>query len=154
MEQYLNKTKPYLLQKHITKLIIMLLSMIKSIAKLSSQKTALKNLLLFMVVLFSFQNAFAGPCGADIYILNDNSGSVDANELRQSREFITRIALEFAPLGTANDQTRIAISNFADRGTFTEYDFPHYSIGRYYILRKFCKVFNRMDGRERCNRKC
>ena len=46
MEQYLNKTKPYLLQKHITKLIIMLLSMIKSIAKLSSQKTALKNLLL------------------------------------------------------------------------------------------------------------
>jgi len=80
--------------------------------------------MLLFCISFLLPDKVMAQCGADIYVLNDNSGSVDAVELQQSKRFITRLAIEMAPLGTGNNQTRIAISNFATTGTFTEFNFP------------------------------
>lgn len=72
------------------------------------------------------------PCGADIYILNDNSGSVDATEYRQSKQFVTALATRMAPLGTAQTETRIAIGDFSGTGAYKQYDFP-FSTNNYTI---------------------
>ncbi|SDF24006.1 VWA domain-containing protein [Epilithonimonas hungarica] len=66
----------------------------------------------------------SAQCGADIFILNDNSGSVDAREYSQSKQFISRLAIEMSPLGTATNQTRIAIGDFSNTNEYRQYDFP------------------------------
>lgn len=71
-----------------------------------------------------FIQSLSAQCGADIFILNDNSGSVDATEYRQSKQFVSRLAIEMSPLGTANNQTRIAIGDFANTNQYLQYDFP------------------------------
>ena len=75
-------------------------------------------------LLLFFIQSLSAQCGADIFILNDNSGSVDATEYRQSKQFVSRLAIEMSPLGTATNQTRIAIGDFANTNQYVQYDFP------------------------------
>ncbi|RRO15021.1 FG-GAP-like repeat-containing protein, partial [Flavobacteriaceae bacterium 14752] len=64
--------------------------------------------------------------GLDIHIANDISGSVDATEFQQSKDFITQLGLSFAgSLGTDDTETRISISNWSSGpGNFLEFNFP------------------------------
>ena len=64
--------------------------------------------------------------GLDVHIANDVSGSVDAREFNQAKSFVAQLAASFGnTFGTANDQSRISISNWsAGTGRFEEYDFP------------------------------
>lgn len=71
-----------------------------------------------------FIQSLSAQCGADIFILNDNSGSVDATEYRQSKQFVSRLAIEMSPLGTATNQTRIGIGDFSNTNQYIQYDFP------------------------------
>ena len=84
--------------------------------------TYLRNLLLIFTLLgFSHIGYSQGdddcPTGLDIHVANDVSGSVDAVEYDQSRNFIVQLGTSFAEsLGTADDETRISISNWASTG--------------------------------------
>ncbi|WP_170254782.1 DNRLRE domain-containing protein [Phaeodactylibacter luteus] len=88
--------------------------------------------LAFLCLLLSWPTAGleAQSCGIDIHIANDNSGSVDALENRQSREFASQLGLSFTPLGTGNTESRVSIGTWANTGTFQEYSFP--SVGQNY----------------------
>ncbi|WP_165836245.1 VWA domain-containing protein [Taibaiella soli] len=59
-------------------------------------------------------------CGLDIMVVNDQSGSVDATENVQSRDFIVKLAQAHA-LGNANTQNRIALAEFSDG--YAQYNF-------------------------------
>lgn len=73
-------------------------------------------LLLFMAATHSF-----AQCGLDIMVVNDQSGSVDATENIQARDFIVKLAQAHA-LGNANTQNRIAVSEFDQ--FYYPYNFP------------------------------
>lgn len=73
-------------------------------------------LLLFMAATHSF-----AQCGLDIMVVNDQSGSVDATENVQARDFILQLAQSHA-LGNANTQNRIAVSEFDQ--FYYQYSFP------------------------------
>lgn len=77
-----------------------------------------------LTLLVSFSGTAQSPCGLDIFVVNDQSGSVDAIENEQSREFISVMANQFNPLGTTVTDTRIAISEFAGTNTWQRYSFP------------------------------
>ena len=62
-------------------------------------------------------------CGLDIYVANDQSGSIDSRENFQGRDFITRLA-EVGTLGNASTQNRVAIANWSYYNTFYQYAFP------------------------------
>ncbi len=62
-------------------------------------------------------------CGMDIFLINDQSGSVDAVENTQSRAFISAMATRVGDLSTANDDSRFSISEFAHAGTWHRYAF-------------------------------
>ena len=67
-------------------------------------------------------------CGFDLYIANDQSGSVDAQENLQSRQFIEKLALSFT-LGNSNTQSRIAIASWSYTNQFEQYNFPSAGAG-------------------------
>ncbi|WP_118976607.1 T9SS type A sorting domain-containing protein [Taibaiella koreensis] len=60
-------------------------------------------------------------CGLDIMILNDQSGSVDASENMQARDFILKLAQAHS-LGNANTENRIVLSEFTE--AYYQYSFP------------------------------
>jgi len=63
-------------------------------------------------------------CGLDVFIANDQSGSVDAVENTQGRHFITELMRNLDPWGTANNQSRMAIAQWDNSGSWTQYSFP------------------------------
>lgn len=72
-----------------------------------------------------------GQCGLDIFVANDMSGSVDAREEQQSRNFIRQLSDVMAPLGTAAHQSRIAIAEWSGHSSasdssdiFSQFTFP------------------------------
>jgi|GEM_PF-5473687 hypothetical protein len=71
--------------------------------------------------LLGSSNLYAQNCGLDIYIANDQSGSVSAADNLVSRELVTQLAQAHA-LGNANNQNRIAVSEW-DLG-FVPFVFP------------------------------
>ncbi|QTY28006.1 FG-GAP-like repeat-containing protein [Flavobacterium sp. CS20] len=63
--------------------------------------------------------------GLDIHIANDVSGSVDAEEFEQSKNFIGELGLSFSnSLGLEDTETRISISSWSGVGEYEDYDFP------------------------------
>ncbi len=78
-----------------------------------------------LLLLFSITQPLAAQCGMDIFIANDQSGSVDAMENIQSRSFITTLASSLN-LGDNDDQVRMAIADW-DYGTdnWIQYNFPN-----------------------------
>ncbi len=86
-----------------------------------------KAILFFMLCAFLASKSYS-QCAYDIYIANDQSGSVDSRENMQSRQFVERLALAF-PLGNANTESRIAISSWSWNTEFQQYNFPLAGIG-------------------------
>ncbi len=86
-----------------------------------------KFILVFVLLTFYGLKSYS-QCGYDIYIANDQSGSVDATENMQSRQFIEKLALAF-PLGNANTESRIAISSWSWNTDFQQYNFPSAGTG-------------------------
>jgi hypothetical protein len=76
-----------------------------------------------------FQYSYA-QCGLDVFIANDQSGSVDDVENAQGRHFITDLMRNLDPWGTANNQSRMAVAQWDGYGTWTQYIFP--SVGQNY----------------------
>ncbi len=62
-------------------------------------------------------------CGLDLFLINDQSGSVDAVENVQSRAFISALATRVNGLGIANSESRFSISEFAHTNTWYRYAF-------------------------------
>ncbi|WP_144281469.1 vWA domain-containing protein [Chryseobacterium echinoideorum] len=86
--------------------------------------TLLRVFSILLLCISTFLSNIKAQCGADIFILNDNSASVDALEYSQSKQFISRLAIEMSPLGNATNQTRIAIGDFSNTNQYLQYDFP------------------------------
>ena len=86
-----------------------------------------KEIFLFLLCAFLALRSYS-QCGQDIYIANDQSGSVDSRENTQSRQFIEQLALAF-PLGNANTESRIAISSWGWSNEFQQYTFPSAGVG-------------------------
>ncbi len=79
--------------------------------------------ILFCFLLFESKLSIA-QCGLDIFIANDQSGSVDNVENAQGRYFITELMRNIEPWGTANNQSRIAIAQWDGSGSWQQYSFP------------------------------
>ncbi len=71
-------------------------------------------------------------CGLDLFLINDQSGSVDALENIQSRAFISALATRVNGLGIANSESRFSISEFAHTNTWYRYAFA--SAGANYTI--------------------
>ncbi len=82
-----------------------------------------KGLLFFCFITFSTISTASAQCGLDIFIANDQSGSVDAQENTQSRSFITTLASSLE-LGNNSDQIRIAIADWDFNDQWIQYNFP------------------------------
>lgn len=82
-----------------------------------------KGLLFFCWFTLLFIQSISAQCGLDIFIANDQSGSVDGIENAQSRAFITSLASTL-DLGTKEDQIRIAIADWDSQNNWVQYDFP------------------------------
>ncbi len=67
--------------------------------------------------------SLAAACGLDLFIINDQSGSVNEIENQQSRAFITTMSTRVGDLGTSSDASRFSISEYAHAGTWTQYSF-------------------------------
>ncbi len=67
--------------------------------------------------------AQASPCGLDIFVVNDQSGSIDLVENEQSRAFLSVLGNRIGALGTDNASSRIALSEFAHYSTWYRYAF-------------------------------
>lgn len=74
------------------------------------------------IMMFAGRAAFAQCGGLDIFIANDQSGSVDANENLKSREFLSAFA-QILPLSANPGGYRIAIADW-DLGGWKQYQFP------------------------------
>ncbi|HEY1201296.1 MAG TPA: hypothetical protein VGE79_09960, partial [Niastella sp.] len=68
-------------------------------------------------------SAFSQCGGLDIFIANDQSGSVDARENLKSREFITKLA-QGLPLAYSAGGFRIAIADWDYNRNWQQYTFP------------------------------
>ena len=79
---------------------------------------------LFIIWLsFIVQISYA-QCGLDVFVANDQSGSVDAVENSQGRHFITELMRNLDPWGNANNQSRMAIAEWDYNGSWTRFNFP------------------------------
>lgn len=78
------------------------------------------SVLLLLLLGLAVLNANA-QCGLDIFVVNDQSGSVDATENAQARDFILKLA-QAHTLGNSNTENRIAISEFDY--SYAQYSFP------------------------------
>ena len=78
-------------------------------------------LLLFFLVRYTL---FAQPCTIDVFIANDQSGSVSAIENSQSRQFITALMGGMQPWGSGPGESRMAIADWASPGTWSQFSYP------------------------------
>lgn len=81
-----------------------------------------KTIFLFLLYTFLALKSFS-QCAYDIYIANDQSGSVDALENMQSRQFIAQLATSLT-LGNSNTESRIAVASWSSGNEFEQYNFP------------------------------
>lgn len=77
----------------------------------------------FVVAFFISPSAFCQCGGLDIFIANDQSGSVDAQENLKSREFITALA-QGLPLAYTPGGFRIAIADWDYNRRWQQFSFP------------------------------
>lgn len=76
------------------------------------------------LVLISSHSPYAQVCSLDMFVANDQSGSVDSYENNQSRQFITALMQGMQPWGSGIGEHRMAISDWASAGTWTQFNFP------------------------------
>jgi len=83
----------------------------------------MKYCLLFLLLVIGSLSAAAQCGGMDIFIANDQSGSVDANENSKSREFIAAFT-QSLPLSVQPGGYRIAIADWDYNGGWVQFNFP------------------------------
>ncbi|MCB9185060.1 MAG: SBBP repeat-containing protein [Flavobacteriales bacterium] len=72
----------------------------------------------------SVPRSLAQTCALDVFVANDQSGSVSAIENTQSRQFISALFNGMQPWGTGAGQSRIAIADWDNPGVWQQYSFP------------------------------
>lgn len=63
-------------------------------------------------------------CTVDMYVANDQSGSVSSVENAQSRQFISALMTNLQPWGTAPGESRMAIADWDYAWSWTAFSFP------------------------------
>ena len=86
-------------------------------------------LVLLTALLFPL-SSIGQACSLDLFVANDQSGSVSAIENDQSRQFITALMGGMQPWGSAPGESRMAIADWASSGNWLQYSFP--SVGQNY----------------------
>ncbi|MFN3874332.1 MAG: SBBP repeat-containing protein [Flavobacteriales bacterium] len=66
----------------------------------------------------------AQTCALDVFVANDQSGSVSALENLQSRQFISALFNAMQPWGTGPGESRMAIADWDSPGVWLQYNFP------------------------------
>src|SRR5688572_10229194 len=80
--------------------------------------------LLLVCFCIAIQTISVAQCGLDVFVANDQSGSIDDLENSQGRDFITTLMEELYPWGTGASESRVAIAQWDDTHSWTQYDFP------------------------------
>lgn len=68
--------------------------------------------------------AQAQLCALDVFVANDQSGSVSAIENTQSRQFITALFNGMQPWGNGAGESRMAIADWDSPGVWQQFNFP------------------------------
>ncbi len=68
-------------------------------------------------------------CALDVFVANDQSGSVSAIENTQSRQFITALFNGMQPWGNGTGESRMAIADWDSPGVWQQYFFPVAGMG-------------------------
>lgn len=63
-------------------------------------------------------------CALDVFVANDQSGSVSALENWQSRQFISALFNSMQPWGTGPGESRMAIADWDSPGVWQQYSYP------------------------------
>ncbi len=66
----------------------------------------------------------AQTCALDVFVANDQSGSVSAIENTQSRQFISALFQGMQPWGTGAGESRMAIADWDSPGVWLQFTFP------------------------------
>jgi GEVED domain/Beta-propeller repeat len=94
-----------------------LLGRMKTIRSLSKQ-------IVLWVILGNSSVALAQPCALDVFVANDQSGSVSSFENIESRQFITAFFNGMQPWGTGAGESRVAIADWDSPGVWQQFNFP------------------------------
>lgn len=81
-------------------------------------------LLLLLLVAAPVLHAQAQLCALDVFVANDQSGSVSATENTQSRQFITSLFQGCQPWGTGPGESRMAIADWDSPNVWQQFSFP------------------------------
>ena len=73
--------------------------------------------------------AQAQLCALDVFVANDQSGSVSAIENTQSRQFITALFNGMQPWGSGAGESRMAIADWDSPGVWQQFAFPVAGMG-------------------------
>jgi len=85
---------------------------------------------LFALFFIRTNTAQAQLCALDVFVANDQSGSVSALENTQSRQFISALFLGMQPWGTGAGESRMAIADWDSPNVWQQFSFP--SVGASY----------------------
>ena len=84
----------------------------------------------FAIFIIRSEMAQAQLCALDVFVANDQSGSVSALENTQSRQFISALFLGMQPWGTGAGESRMAIADWDSPNVWQQFSFP--SVGASY----------------------
>jgi hypothetical protein len=97
----------------------------KRITSALPKKQSVNIAMIFWFIVFIFLSLFAeAQCALDVFIANDQSGSVDSWEHAQSRHFITSLMMVMQPWGTGFGESRMAVAEWDNPNSWTQYSFP------------------------------
>lgn len=80
--------------------------------------------LAFVVCQWHAQQVGAQPCALDLFVANDQSGSVSALENIEGRQFISALFTAMQPWGTGPGESRMAIADWDSPGVWQQFGFP------------------------------
>lgn len=81
-------------------------------------------LVMALSLLLSPTSSVAQLCALDVFVANDQSGSVSAIENTQSRQFISALFQGMQPWGTGPGESRMAIADWDSPGVWLQFTFP------------------------------
>ncbi|MCP4123428.1 MAG: T9SS type A sorting domain-containing protein [Bacteroidetes bacterium] len=84
-----------------------------------------KTILLSLMILLCHSYSHA-QCALDVFVANDQSGSVDIHEHGSSRHFIRTLMEGMQPLGTDPGESRMAVAEWAAAGSWLQYTYPSF----------------------------
>ncbi|MCC7502373.1 MAG: SBBP repeat-containing protein, partial [Flavobacteriales bacterium] len=91
--------------------------------------TQFRDVVLAAALLLLGGRAQAQLCALDVFVANDQSGSVSAIENTQSRQFITALFNGMQPWGNGAGESRMAIADWDSPGVWQQFAFPVAGVG-------------------------